>query len=715
MIHKNDVLEQTQTKNLFRVIHLDYAANDIWLFLLSDATAVPKCFALDDTESAIAKGYMRIFEGSDVPSIHTPSPAAIAFRDQAYEVIKPLIDSLDILEPNRRSELIKERANGVGCSPQTIYKHLRNWWRNGQTPNALLPMFHAKGSTGGQTRNRGRPARYQKRGIYQVTSTDLELFEKVINKHFLKSEHGTLSDAYQRLCEEYAYVDGEGRRHVKPDGEFPSEQQFRYFAKKILPEETVIRRKKGDAEFELNHRPKLGSISHELYTVGQCYEIDSTIADVLLVASHNRSVIIGKPTLYLVVCRKSWLIVGYYVGLEEPSWPAAMQAVKSIAEDKAALCQRFGIEFDPNDWPAHGILPKEIFADRGPEVIGGESTRLADGLEITVTNLPRRRADRKPRVECGFKLLQRSIASVTPGYVPPENAGKRQGQHYELDACLTLKEFTAIILREIIRFNRSPIKDYIWSPEFLLEDIQPTPINIWNTEVRRRAGALPRIREEQIRFALLPRIDATVTKDGIAIGSCYYSCPEAIRRGWMVIAGQRGEFKVRASYDRRLVDTVYVHDDKDPTKFFVATLLDKCSHYRGLSFQEVAAIDFFRARLQQKGKHIKRQNLLESHEVQDPIAREAHKQMKLEATGKKRSSRKKDIVQDRINERRAQRQEDARLPGPTPAGQTTAEVISLPQKGRAEKGSDLTEDVTNPMSEQDAKRRQKYQEMLDGK
>lgn len=714
MIYLNDVLETEDTKSLYRVIQIDYRENEIWLFALSDATALPKYWPLSLVEDEIAEKKRRLFDGMPVSAINTPSPAAIASRDQAYGRIQPLVSTLDILEPSKRSKLIVERANALGCSPQTIYKDLRNWWKNGMTPNALLPRFHARGSCEGLTLNRGRPPVIVKGQNFQVTQRDKEKFETAIKDFYLSTDYATLASAYQRLLEfYYSYVDGENQKTLKPEGEYPSEQQFRYFCKKLLPAETVLRKKKGDAEYELNHRAKLGSLIHEAYTVGDSYEIDATIVDNYIVAELSREIIIGKPTLYVVVCRKSKLTVGFYLGLEEPSWPAAMQAIKSIAENKAALCERYGVKYDPEDWPAHGILPKEIIADRGPEMIGENSGRLADGLEVVVKNLPARRADQKPVVECQFKLIQRSIANVAPGYTPPENAAKRQGKHYELDACLTLKELTTIILRDIIRLNRSPRKGGNCSPSYALDGIQPSPINIWNTEVRARAGALPRVREEQIRFALLPAAEATVTREGIQLGgTCFYTCPEAISRGWMVIAGQRGSFTVRVSYDRRLVDSIYIHDDTDPTKFFVATLLDKCSDYRGLSFQEVEAIEYFQKVLQRRGEHISRQNLFDAHQVQDPVARKAHQEMKRVTKGKTRASRKKDIAEDRKSERRLQRQEDARLPVHVSTGQPTAEIIPLIPK----KPAPVVAETTGcPDSDRDAKRRQKYQEMLDGK
>src|SRR5690606_24251979 len=80
--------------------------------------------------------------------------------------------------------------------------------------------------------------------------------------------------------------------------------------------------------------------------VGHYYEIDATIADIYLVSSEDVNKIIGKPTLYLIIDRKSRLIVGFYFGLENASWNGAMQAILCISENKRGLCARYGVRSD---------------------------------------------------------------------------------------------------------------------------------------------------------------------------------------------------------------------------------------------------------------------------------------------------------------------------------------------------------------------------------
>ncbi len=699
---KNQLLEHKPSGRKVRVLDLDPTTQTVWLFDLSNPIALPKPFDTADLNAAIAGEEFVEVAPSAPPDLRKPSELAAARRNQAYMYIEPLIQNFEIFDAHSRAGLIAARASELKCSQQTIFKYLRSWWRNGQTRNALLPRFHKCGSAEGQTSNRGRPPVFEDRPIYQITDRDQEAMQSALDL-YLKSEVVSLAAAYQRLLEShYSYQDAEGVRRISAPGEHPTDIQFRRYVSKNVTFEARIRARKGDAEFELKHRPKLGSLRHLTYTVGEYFEIDATIADVYIVHSEDRSKIIGKAVIYMIWDRKSGLCVGFYVGLENPSWLAAMHAIKSISEDKAALCARYSVPYDPNDWPADRIFPKTFVGDRGADMTSSASTQLADGLECTVLNLPGRRADWKPHVECGFKQSRQALADCVPGYVPPENFGKRQQHDFSKDAALTLDEFTRVVLIAVIKKNRTPIEDYRLDPKYLLSGMQPTPINIWNTEIRDRAGLLTQYTEQEVRFALLHRTTAVVTREGIRLGACFYSAPEALAKHWFVTAG-RGSFTVTVSYDRRLADAIYVHDDQEASGYFVAHLLDKCSHFRGKSFSEIESLEHYKTALTLEGRHIKRQLRSEFHAAIDPMVDEATKKTKAASQGKSRSARKKDIVTAREDELAQQRQRDARITPEAPR-EKPANIIPL---------SELRKPADTPTTAQKS-RQQQYQDLLNG-
>lgn len=675
MIYLNDIVEFTKEGRKFRIVFLNHSRNTAWLYPLFGKNSVPIFIDTTILEELLSKRTVMLCKGVEQHFQTRASPAAIQKRDSAFDSIKPLIETEAIFRPAERNELINSRAVELKCSPQTLWRTLRLFWLGGQTRNALIPKFHLKGSTEGATSNRGRRPKYTARNIYQVTDVDLRIFKKAINSGYLKGVTATIAGTHAAMLRKhYSVVDSEGLLQPKAPGEFPTLEQFRRYFKNNYSSETVIRSREGNAEFELNHRAKLGSAELSVFTVGDRYEIDATIADVFLVSSADRRVIVGKPTLYLVVDSKSWLIVGFYTGFEQPSWPAALQAIASIAEDKKTLCGRYGLTYSPKDWPADGVMPKQFVGDRG-EMISKASSSISDELEVTILNLPSKMANRKPHVECGFKLIQRPMAEHIPGYEPPENFRKRQGKHYDKDASLTLEEFTGIILRAITRFNNSARAGYPLTPAQTYEGLIPTPCNVWNHEIRTRSGALRRYSSDYIKRALLPRGKATVTREGIRFSECYYACEESIQRGWFTRAG-RGAFEVIVSYDRRLVDNILVHDPINPGQVFISSLVEKSAIFKGLSLREVEAVAFKREMIRQEGQYRSRRRDFEFHSAVDPITNTARAEAQIQSRGKSRSSRKVDIREQRATELTLERQQKATMAKPKNE-QNTAEVVSI--------------------------------------
>jgi putative transposase len=512
--------------------------------------------------------------------------------------------------------------------------------------------------------------------------------------------HGT----YQNLIEEhYSFVDGNGDRYIRPPGEKPTLRQFLYHARHLLGAEQKLRRK-GDKQFELNHRPKLGHSTENCLGIGHIYEIDATIADVFLVSSRDRSKIIGKPTLYLIIDRESRLIVGWYAGLEAASWMAAMTAIISIAEDKEAVCRRYNVPYDPSDWPAHGIFPQIIFGDRG-EMISQNSNHICDGLAIAVANAPSGRADRKGNVECRFKLLTQTLAENTPGYEPSSNFRARQGKKYDKDASMNLDEFIREIMLCIITHNRKAIKDYPLTSHQLLQNLIPTPINLWNDDLHNRRGALTRYSAEFVRMKLMPREYAVITQQGIEFRGCYYSCHQAEARGWFVKAGKKRN-RIEIRYDPRLVDQVYLEDPEDRAEYITASLTARSEDYKGLSFDEVAAYEYLRSKKRSEVSEYNHQVMSDYNMQSSPAKRQARAETQAVTQGKSRHARKNNIREDRLSERQERRQVEARMPQPA-ASERNDKTGHLPNQQL---------EATPAMAKKDLKQRMRElnKEMLHG-
>lgn len=713
MPYRNDVFKFSKDGQRTRFLSGDPTRNDAWVINLDNQSSFPKWSSLSDLQAKEASGELIIIEtGPTSPVARQVSEAARARRDEAWGRIEPLVNNPDIFIPGKRSRLLKGRAKEIGCTLFTLYKDLRRYWHGGQSKDALIPAFHSCGRHAKLlTVGRGRIPDGNRYPIYQLQAEDIQRIKAAIKKHYLIGEVPTIDYALQKMLEtKYTYQDGNGNSYLMPLGERPSLRQFSNILRTQFSVELKIRSREGDKLFEQNSRALLGSAQDDCLGVGHIYEIDATIADIFLVSTGHRNLIIGKPSLYLIYDRRSRLVVGWYLGLEAPSWPAAMQAILSIAEDKALLCQRYGVDYDPTDWPAHGVFPQTFLGDLG-EMVSKNSSLIVEGLEVSVANTPPMRPELKGTVECGIKLVQRSMAATTPGYEPPNNVTKRRGKKYDLDACLTVHEINALILKNIITHNRKIMKGYPVSVEFLAQGVLPIPKNIWAYEAQKRMGMLTRYGEAHVRFSLLPHAEATVTRNGILFNGCYYSCPEAIEEGWFVRAG-KGVAKKKLSYDLRLVDSIYLHDMRDPTKYVVATLLEKSRQYKGLSFAEVQAYEKLGANVRRDAEQHNRQGMADYHTFSEPITTAAQAATKKVSKGISRSARKADIHDDRLDERRAQRQQEARMPTDVkPEPVPTNNVIALSPKSESRPPPSATASPDAPMT-LDEKLRRKRQEML---
>lgn len=678
MRFKNDVFELDGER--FRLLQPDSASNSTWCISLDTKFAWP--VRLPDAEIADLPS---VAQGEVTHANH--SEARRRKCEESWARLEPLLRAheRDLYDPHLRNRLIIEYAQEKDCSAGTLRKDLRRYWQRGQNKLALMPGYDKSGRRQEPegdgllsiTAGRGRKPRAG-HAVYQLTPADAARMKTVLEKTFLQDKRITVVDAYTELVNEhFRYADGNQRLFLNPQGERPSLRQFQYFLKKHFDIEARLRGREGRTDFERDHRRVLGTVLADCLGVGHFYEIDATIADVYLVSSLDRSKIIGKPTLYFIIDRKSHLTLGFYLGLENASWTGALQAILSISEDKRVLCERYGVEYDPADWPAHQVFPIEFLGDKG-EMISAPSTNICEGLQVTVTNVPGKRPDWKPVVESDIRLKQSALRPITPAYDPPWNATRRRGRHYEKDACLTLREFGNLILNAIIVSNRREMRDYPLSPSELMAGVRPSPIELWNHGIVTRSGLLTRFSEETVRFALLRKETARVTEHGIEFRGCFYSSQEAISQKWFETARIR-RFHVTVSFDTRLVDQIYVHALDGKSQPHIASLTARSEPYLGLSFEEVKYFEMLRQSVRDEADEQRLQSRLDLRNRTASVVDGAKAELKALGIKKSRSGRRADTKPARAEERQLERQESAKLQRPAPLPDAAQESAKSPE------------------------------------
>lgn len=499
-------------------------------------------------------------------------------RDQSWAYVSE-VEALgfDAFDPKKRGIALTEIVKKHKKTKKDVYKKLRRFWQRGQTKNALLPDYKNCGSPGkrklGKSHNETKLGRKttteittdEKRGI-RITAEDEIKFERGYKRYFEKEGGKTLTQTHQKILEDFYHIGYEITRlngtainvPVLPDVKYlPTFEQFRYWYEQIYRDPVRQAKKRlGETAYNLRHREIIGNSTDMAFGPGSAYQIDATVADLYLVSSFNRSLIIGRPVVYFVIDVFSRMIVGFAVTLEGPSWLGAMLALDNAMSDKVSFCAEYGIEIEPWEWDC-GYVPKAIVADRG-EMISFNSSNLVNGLNIMIINLPPYRPDLKAIVERQFRFLNDETVEFIPGKVikNPERGGK----DYRLDAKLTLHDFRVIMIAHILNYNHNHYLSKYKKDEFQIADnVEKFPIDLWNWGIQHRSGHLRSFPRDFIRLNLLPKKEVSITPDGIHLeGDLFYICAPLIKDGLLMRKKGRKSPKVTVAYDPRFMDCVYL-------------------------------------------------------------------------------------------------------------------------------------------------------------
>lgn len=583
MFQVNEVLN-LQDK-LYRIL-VSIERHVVWISL-DDSKALPDFARIEQLNDLLLQEKMtRVDDPYEYVQSLLPEEGSkdAAIRDKNYLVISPLVEDPQFYVKKVRTKHIAEILATGKISRPYLYKLIRRYWQRGQTPNALLPDYKNSGAKGTKRtvkdKKLGRPRVYMEGTGALIDEKTEKLFRIVIDKYVL-NKNFTIARAHRRLKKLYEQLFPN-----VAESEKPTKRQMGYFFEREYSHVEKVRAAVPDIIYQKDIRPLLSTATTQALGPGSRYEIDATIADVILVANHDRNQPVGRPTVYIVIDVFSRFIVGWYIGFENPSYVAAFQALHLALTDKSHIFSDLAIDTNSFSWPAAG-LPEAILADRG-ELQGHQIEGLESSHKIRIENTPPYRGDAKGIVEQRFRTLQAEFKGFTPGEVIGPTVKKRGGKNYWLDGTLTVSEFTEIIVSSIVMRNFiDPMTKYDRAKD-MPAALPSIPVHLWNWGLQNRTGRLRKASTETVRIALLPRAKASASVQGICVFGVYYSSPEIIELGWMHRSGKSPRPEaVDVAYDPDFANEVYLFHTKGNRDHWVCRISDVSREFRGSSFWEV--------------------------------------------------------------------------------------------------------------------------------
>ncbi|MGK0270506.1 MAG: putative transposase [Cocleimonas sp.] len=582
---KNEVLAWRNTTH--RVI--DVSRHQVYLFQLGQDKGFPQPIDADDIESLFVSGEISLVENHS----YAAPPILLSNRVDAFneaktrfEVIRPIVEAEGYLISSERGKLVNRQIAQKGMSKASIYRLLRLYWTHGQCIEALAKKYENCGAKGklriftskkpGKQNNDGKK-------LNAIRTEQHVVFMRRVIEVFYFAKKKDLTYTYRRfvtLC-----IENSGNNNVD---KVPSINSLKHVIRRHYSLKQFARGRYDSRIFNKDIRSLKGSATASVSGPGDKFEIDATPMPIHVVSNHDRSRVLGKPTLYLVVDIHSHLIAGYYIGFYSASYRTATIAILSVVQDKTELLKKYNIS--PTiceNWPALG-LPNALLCDKA-ELFGLNGNHLVEATGMRIENTASGRSEAKGTVERYLGLIQESLGGVMPGkstMAVNKKAGAVDGR---LTACISLHELEEIVISKILLINNCRIMPGYSREKDMPDDMPMTAKNIWDWGIANRTGTLSKINEENLKTAILPKDTAKVSPLGVSFKKLYYYSAELEELDWFLrIKNNRSRpVSVEALFDPMIVNQIYVIVPGVSNKTFTCLLKPQSRAYVDSSFYEV--------------------------------------------------------------------------------------------------------------------------------
>lgn len=508
------------------------------------------------TDEELAARYRR--RGQSEP----PQVSKLKLR---WSMIEPLVTSQDktlLFDPDQRKSIIEKRAKEIiadlslfaaltsaeraaktkrGHAYQTtspdnlrrvqaeILRLLNQFWAGGSMRGALIGFEHACGGRGkrkvlgakkvGRKNAAVRQGHDERSGVnVSADSRDAKIIKHCYDTWVVR--HTTVGTAFRRMCREFYSEEVQ-----QPNGSVkkveiaahlrPTEAQFRYWGTTENPGMSAWRAQLPPKKFEKSFRPLLGSVTDDVYAVGQRGGIDSSPPDIQLVRAVDRLARVGGAHRVLIAESTVGYIPGFYLGFDPPSARTVRLAMfNAMDTEKQLWLEDLGLE---DEIDADDFIPmwfEAMWADN-TDLRNEEVKKCLTEIGTDVHFISTYRADMNSRAETSHLQLHRSVDHKLSGstYGKPTERGESSAN-----------ERARLNLMEAIRENVRALHTHN-TMEF--EDVRPIRMRDKNIPCTRLAITRELIRTGHVARAvqavdlarrfLLPRYNGTFTASGVRL------------------------------------------------------------------------------------------------------------------------------------------------------------------------------------------------------
>ena len=489
-------------------------------------------------------------------------------QKKAYDRKKDIMDKIsNAFGPDYLSLMSKEPKPVIAeilseghIGKTALWDNIRKYLQSGFNIYELINV-HSSASHGGYGAYtyKKKPGRHSQDGLnlgIPLTDKVIMHFTEALNQ-YKKGRYMTYEKAYLWMLNKYySYQEHTNDGiilHLLAVSERPTFDQFYYFSRKTLSakERDII--KTSPMEVRNNNRLLLSDVMHDV--MGPCdrVQMDECEIDVSLISELKGNQCIGRPIVYLMIDVFTRMILAVGISFDNNSVLGMTNCLLNLADDKVEYCKKYGIPITENMWPS-GYLPNRILSDRGSEYMSKEAKRLCNELGITLEPVSAGTGSLKGSVEQWFHQFHSNQNAVLEGH---GQISKRHDSNHHKESCLTIDQFTTLLLRYIAYHNTHIIQNYRLEPDMIKQGVTCEPASLW--EYGCNKYGLPRkiTNIEHYYYSLMLPQKATIDRRGITCNGLFYlnSCDSDLFEEMYTQQNKRGNFDVRI--DPRDVGSVY--------------------------------------------------------------------------------------------------------------------------------------------------------------
>lgn len=615
--HEGQVFISDKTKNILKICHVGFYEKKVAVVNLTKLSKEhcnkPEVFNFGDFFDYCQKN--KFCECSD-HQVHIALTSSdhyiekqfakswIEKRDEKWKKVSSICTEENVCKylygDGLGDEIAEAKSQGAWSTTPAYLHAINRFITFGCTKNAFLPIGYSRcgkfdrlnsklagvkvGCGGADNRNSRSKTR-------AVTDADKDKIKKCVYAVLKRYKKFSWTKAFEFYQNENFFIRDESNKsiHTIPEIERISFGQFYYHAKRLVPNDDILKKQVGRISYEKDHTPRTGSERDLLLGATDRYEIDATILDVHIRLSHGKAIKLsaGRPVLYLVVDAFSGMIVGMHLAVgNSVNVSGVSQALANACLPKKEFAARYGLNLSESDWPASHI-PRQLTTDNGkefPQILNESVLRSGLGIEC-INKTQAYRGDRKASVERAFHSLNQRLVHFLPGAVLKKR--DRTEADPTNEATHTYDELMALLIGEIIKLNQNSACPERLDNSAVHDGITPTRQEIFLHSLSTSMhGGRPTSYSDtpRVLWSCLPEEEATVRDNGVFLDGLLYHCDAIESMGFYKRALSKGRFKIRVKRIRDWTNTIWYQTDDGQTIKLDLVNVNNNSPYQRLSW-----------------------------------------------------------------------------------------------------------------------------------